>query len=150
MDFSTHSTFVTARASKHKDKLLLSGMWRRVVWWKLAACEKHVAYIPNVILPRWWKKDVSSNHWELSIIVHDVASANAVCFVVRVAREVGGVEVGWGTALRARWSRIRFPLDSLEFFLLNPSGRTIALEWIHPLTEMRTRDVPQGIKTAGE
>ena len=47
-------------------------------------------------------------------------------------------------------SRLRYPIVSLEFFILyNPSGRTMALRLIQPLTEMSTRDISWGVKTAG-
>jgi len=38
------------------------------------------------------------------------------------------VTVGWGTKLQVGRSRVRFPMDSLEFFHgYNSSGRTMAL-----------------------
>ena len=33
------------------------------------------------------------------------------------------------------------PMVSLEFFIDSPSGRTMALGSIHPLTEMSTRNI---------
>ena len=48
--------------------------------------------------------------------------------------------VGWGTALQARMSRVRFPIKSLGFFhWFNLSGRTMVLGLTQPLTEMSTR-----------
>jgi hypothetical protein len=45
--------------------------------------------------------------------------------------------VGWGTALQAGKSRVRFPTVSLEFFYWhNPSSRTMALGLTQPLREM--------------
>ena len=45
------------------------------------------------------------------------------------------------TALQAgRW-RVRFPMVSLEFFIDNPSGRTVALGSAQLLTEMNTRNI---------
>jgi hypothetical protein len=42
--------------------------------------------------------------------------------------EIRGGAVGWGIALQARKSRVRFPMWSMNFFYwLNPSGRTMAL-----------------------
>jgi hypothetical protein len=53
--------------------------------------------------------------------------------------------VGWGTMLRAGWSRVRFPMRSLDIFsLFNPSSRTMALGSAQPLTEMSTRNLPGG------
>ena len=47
--------------------------------------------------------------------------------------------VGWGTALQAGRSRVRFPMASLEFFLwYNPSGNTTDLVSTLTLTEMST------------
>jgi hypothetical protein len=46
---------------------------------------------------------------------------------------------GWGSALQSGRSRVRFPMELLEFFTDNPSGRTVALGSIQPSTEMRTR-----------
>ena len=57
--------------------------------------------------------------------------------------------VGWGTALQARRSRVRFPMVSLEFFIChNLSGRTVSLGSNQPLTEMSTRNIYSGVKTA--
>ena len=33
------------------------------------------------------------------------------------------------------------PMESLEFFIDNPSGRTMALGLTQPLTEMNTRNI---------
>ena len=53
--------------------------------------------------------------------------------------------VGWGTALQAGRSRVRFPMVTLEFFHWhNPSGRTMTLGLINPLTEMSTRNISWG------
>jgi len=38
-------------------------------------------------------------------------------------------------------SRVRFPMVSLEFFIHNPSSRTMTLGSTHPLTEMSTRNI---------
>jgi len=60
-----------------------------------------------------------------------------------------GGAVGWGTALQARRSRVRFPMMSLEFFIdiNNPSGRTMTLRLTQPLTEMCTRSISWGGKS---
>jgi hypothetical protein len=53
--------------------------------------------------------------------------------------------VGWGTMLQAGRSRVRFPLRSLDIFNLpNPSSRTMALVSTQSLTEMSTRNLPEG------
>ena len=58
---------------------------------------------------------------------------------------VCGGAVGWGTALQARRSWVRFLMVSLEFFIdINPSGRTVALGYSQPLTEMSTRSISWG------
>jgi hypothetical protein len=44
----------------------------------------------------------------------------------------------WCTELEAGKSRIRFPVEFLRYFI-DPSGRTMALEWTYFLTEMSTR-----------
>jgi hypothetical protein len=41
------------------------------------------------------------------------------------------------------------PMMPLEFFIDNPSGRTMALGLTHPLTEMSTRNIFWEIKRAG-
>ena len=46
-------------------------------------------------------------------------------------------------------SRARFPMVSLEFFIDNRSGRTMALGSTQPLTEMSTRNISWGVKVAG-
>jgi len=38
---------------------------------------------------------------------------------------------------------------SLEFFIDNPSCRTMTLGLTQPLTEMSTRDISWGVKAAG-
>ena len=58
--------------------------------------------------------------------------------------EVRGGAVGLGTALQARRSRVQFPIMSLEFFIDNPSGRTMAMGLTHPLTEMSIRNISWG------
>ena len=61
-----------------------------------------------------------------------------------------GVAVGWGTAIQALRSRVRFPMVSLGIFHWNnPSGRTMALGLNQPLTEMSTRNIPWWVKVAG-
>ena len=58
-----------------------------------------------------------------------------------------GSAVGWGTALQAGRSRVRFPMVSLEFFYwINPSGRTMALGSTQPLTEISARNISWGVK----
>jgi hypothetical protein len=52
-----------------------------------------------------------------------------------------GGAVGWDTALQAGKSRVRFSMVSLGHHLFNPSGRTLALGLIQPLTEMNTRNI---------
>jgi hypothetical protein len=54
--------------------------------------------------------------------------------------QIGNWEL-WGTALQAGRSRDRFPIMSLEFFIHNRSGRTMALGSTPSLTEMSTRDI---------
>jgi hypothetical protein len=41
-------------------------------------------------------------------------------------------------------SRVRFPMVSLEFFIYNPSGRTMALGYTQPLTQMITKNITWG------
>jgi hypothetical protein len=53
--------------------------------------------------------------------------------------------VGWGTMLQAVRSRVRVPMKLLDFFNWpNPSGRIMALGSTQPLTEMSTRNLPEG------
>ena len=52
-----------------------------------------------------------------------------------------GGAVGWGTALQAGRSRVRF-IGFLHWH--NPSGRTMALGSTQPLTEISTRNVSWG------
>ena len=52
--------------------------------------------------------------------------------------------VGWGTALHVGLLRVRFPVVSLEFFIYNPSGRTMFLGSTQPLTGMSTRNISWG------
>jgi len=56
----------------------------------------------------------------------------------------GGTD-GWGTALQARRSRVRFPDGVIGIFHWhNPSGRTMALGLTLPLREMSTRNISWG------
>jgi hypothetical protein len=57
--------------------------------------------------------------------------------------------LGARDALQAGRLRVRFPMVSLEFFIDNPSGRTMALGLTQPLTEMSTRNIFWGVKAAG-
>ena len=64
-----------------------------------------------------------------------------------ILRGVRGGAVGWGTAVQAGRSRVRFPMVSLEFFIdiilpatLWPWGST------QPLTEMSTRNIFWGLR----
>ena len=41
------------------------------------------------------------------------------------------------------------PTVSLDFLIDNPSGRTVAVGLIQPVTEMSTRSVSWGVKAAG-
>ena len=60
-----------------------------------------------------------------------------------------GSAFGWSTVLQVGRSRVRFPMVSVEFFIENPSGRTMALGLTQPLTEMSTRNFFLGVKMAG-
>ena len=55
--------------------------------------------------------------------------------------------------LQAGRSRVRFPMVSWEFFIDNPSDRTMALGSTQPLKEMSTRNISWGgggeVKAAG-
>jgi hypothetical protein len=55
---------------------------------------------------------------------------------------VRGGAVGWGTALQTGRSRVRFPMESLEFFsdLILIVAPIVALGSTQPLTEMSTRN----------
>ena len=56
---------------------------------------------------------------------------------IKINEGLRGGAVGWGTALQAGRSRVRFPMVSLEFFYWhNHSSRTMALGLTHPLTEI--------------
>jgi len=48
----------------------------------------------------------------------------------------------WGTALQAERSWVRFPIGIFHWHTL--SGRTMALESTHPLTEMSTKNISLG------
>jgi hypothetical protein len=56
-----------------------------------------------------------------------------------------GSVIGWRTMLQAGWSRVRFPMRTLDFFNWpNPSSPTMALGSTQPLTEISTRNLPGG------
>ena len=58
--------------------------------------------------------------------------------------------VGWGTALQAGRSRVRFPIVSTGIFHWhNPSGRTVALGSAQSLTEISARNTSWRVKAAG-
>ena len=61
-------------------------------------------------------------------------------------RNARGGAVGWGTALQAGRPRVRPPVVSLEFFIDNTSGRTMAVRSTQPLIEMTTMDSSWGVK----
>jgi len=61
-----------------------------------------------------------------------------------------GGAIGWGTALQAGKSRFRIPVGVTGIFhWYNTSGRTMALGFTQPLTEMSTRNISWGVKAAG-
>jgi hypothetical protein len=57
-----------------------------------------------------------------------------------------GGAVSWGTELQTGRLRVRFSGVIRIFLLCNSSGRTMALGWIQPLTEMSTRNISWGGK----
>ena len=61
-----------------------------------------------------------------------------------IRRGARGGAVSSGTVLQAGRSRVRFPMMSLEFFIDNSSGRTMALGPTQPLKEMSTRNISWG------
>jgi len=53
--------------------------------------------------------------------------------------------MGWGTALQAGRSRVRFPIVSFEYFIdLHLPGCTMAMGSIQALTDMSTRNISWG------
>jgi len=61
-----------------------------------------------------------------------------------------GGAVGWGTVLQDGRSRGSIPDGVIRMFHWHkPSGRTIALGLIKPVTEMSTRNISCGVKAAG-
>ena len=44
--------------------------------------------------------------------------------------------------------QVQFLMVSLEFFIHNPSGHTVALWSTQPLTEMSTRNISWGVNAA--
>ena len=63
---------------------------------------------------------------------------------------VRGGTFGWGTALQSRNVTGSITDGVTEMFHWhNPSGRTMALGSTQPLTEMSTRNISWGVKTAG-
>ena len=58
------------------------------------------------------------------------------------------VAVGRGTVLQVGRALFPFPMVSLEFFIDIPSGRTMALGSIQPISGMSTRNTFWGVKAA--
>ena len=67
-----------------------------------------------------------------------------VCGILFVQGVLGGA-VGRGTALKAGRSRVRFRMGSLGYFI----DLILVLGSTQPLTEINTRDVSWGVKSAG-
>jgi len=55
-----------------------------------------------------------------------------------------GGAVGCGTFVQPGRSRVRFPIMSLDL-----SGRSMAPDFNHPLTEMSTTNISWGVKAVG-
>ena len=83
---------------------------------------------------------VCSVNWLKSHLVH-----NEIRLTTEYKGARGGA-VGWGTAIQARRSRVRFPIVSLEFFI---DIILLALGLTQSLTEMSTRYISWGVKAAG-
>jgi hypothetical protein len=72
-----------------------------------------------------------------------------VSVLTDIYRAAGGGAVGFGIALQAGRSRVRFPIVLLELFIdHNPSGRNVALGSTLSLIEMSTRNIFRGVRTA--
>jgi hypothetical protein len=97
-----------------------------------------------------FRRDViQTEEWTLSLFVLHQAlfwvNTQLDLYIVHAVDARGSV-VGWGTTLQAgRWP-VRAP-DEVDFFNLpDPSTRTMALGSTQPLTEMTTRNFPEGKK----
>jgi hypothetical protein len=117
-----------------------------------------IQILQNVMLCRCVN---SSRNFRGSTILRNVWSYRLFLLLYAYARQLYRVEsitsqnhpggaVGWGTALHAGRSRVRFPMVSLEFFIdimvsvaLWPWGR------LSLLTEISTRNISWGVKAAG-
>ena len=53
----------------------------------------------------------------------------------------GANAAGWNTGLQTGRSRVRFPMVWSECFIDSPSGRSMKLGSIRPLTEMSTKNI---------
>jgi hypothetical protein len=72
-------------------------------------------------------------------------------FVLTFTYGTRGDAVGWGTALQAGRSRVRFPMVSLRLFTdtILPTALSMALGSTQRLTEMSTRNISWRVKAAG-
>jgi hypothetical protein len=86
--------------------------------------------------------------WRNFVIFRTNCMAVSIAHCCYVSKGARGGAVGWGTALQAGRSRVRFPIEPLKF-IDNPSGRTMGPGLTQPLTEMSTRNISWGVKAAG-
>jgi hypothetical protein len=109
-------------------------MFWRVMWTKLSFKE----LLRRVLVLQFWTCDAYRFvKWKNLIQL----------FIISCTFIPLGDAVGWGTALQAGRSLVRFTMLSLEFFI-NINGSTMALGLTQPLTEVSTGNISWGIKAA--
>jgi hypothetical protein len=90
----------------------------------------------NYVVQTWWRS------WLTQLYCTDVMAQLVDAIILYTHNGA----VSWRNALQAGIVRFHFPIMSLDFFIdINPSGLTMNLGSIKPLTEMSSRNISWGV-----
>jgi len=130
--------------------------------WLIRNCLQHWSYVEFMVISEVWGMCVhctcgiiTYSHWRYCIIGNGSVLQYLLGRKFESMRYIfllgaHGGAVGWGTALQAGRSRVRFPMVSLGIFHWhNPSGHTAALGLTQPLNRYEYQECFLGVMAAG-